>query len=267
MYDKLIEQLNEATFDTIRRKHRSIKRLFPDFDYKTRGVERKGGLRLVNQDNTRWMFKVHSGTKDDVWYDNYILFKDVGDTLKKVVLNRRLWSKSSGKVDMRAVAREFMKRVDVEVKCTCPAFQYWGSAYILSLAKYQAKYTDDETRPPNIRNPRQYGAVCKHLDRVLKVLAFYNTTMIKWLKDFYAEDITRWEKTAQAHTAMFKDLSKDLAKRKEEAPEAEPETEAPETEEEPEVALDREEEEFDEDEEEEKKKKEKEDADDSTESS
>jgi len=217
MYEDLFNELNEATFDTIRRKHRSINKLFPDFAAKTKGVERNGGLRLVSMDKNRWTFKVHSGTKKDVWYEDHILFKGVEEVLKKVVMNRRLWSKSGDKADMRQVAHEFMKKVDVEVSCTCPAFRYWGPSYILSLSKYSAQYSMDnpETRAPNVRNPRKYGAVCKHLDRVLKVMNFYGTTITKWLVQFYGDEIARWEKTALAHTAMFKKAGLELGKKQE----------------------------------------------------
>jgi len=46
---ELINEMIEATAAQIRRKHKSIKRLFPDFDAKTKGVEEKGGLKLVDQ--------------------------------------------------------------------------------------------------------------------------------------------------------------------------------------------------------------------------
>ena len=54
--DDLLEKILEANATAIRRKHRSIKRLFPDFDAKTKGVEDKGGLRFVDQDAETWKF-------------------------------------------------------------------------------------------------------------------------------------------------------------------------------------------------------------------
>jgi len=83
--DELINKIIEATAADIRRKHRSIKRLFPDFDAKTKGVEDLGGLRLVDQDASTWKFQVHSGTKNDVWYDDYLHFKNIKPTIAIVI--------------------------------------------------------------------------------------------------------------------------------------------------------------------------------------
>lgn len=221
----------EASANDVRRKHRSIKRLFPDFDDKTKGVEDMGGLRFVEQDPETWKFKIHSGTKKAVWYDAYLHFKNVKPTLERMVKDRRFWVADKTKVDLRKLAKEFMRKADIQLLCSCPADLYYGGQYIRSLDKYDAKYMDSEDRPPNVRNPKKYGAVCKHLDRLLKVLPFYSSTLAKWIADFYRRDITAWEKESQeefwggvkqAHAAM--------QKAREEAPEIEepePEVEEP----------------------------------------
>lgn len=116
---KLLDQIIEATAADIRRKHRSIKRLFPDFDVKTKGVEDKGGLRLVDQDVATWKFQVHSGTQNDVWYDNYLHFKNIKPTLERLVKDRRLWVSDKTKVDLRKLATAFMKVVDIQMFCSC----------------------------------------------------------------------------------------------------------------------------------------------------
>ena len=231
MFD-LLEKIIEADAAAIRRKHRSIKRLFPDFSIKTKGVEDKGGLRFVDQDAETWKFKIHSGTQNDLWYDAYLHFKDIKSTLERFVKDRSLWVANKTKVDFRKLSKKFMNKVDIQLFCSCPAFKYWGPAYILSLDKYDAHYTRKEERPPSVRNPKRYGAVCKHLDRLLKVLPFYGSTMSKWLKDFYSKDIANWEKESQEEfmTGVRK-AQVAVAKRREEVPEEEPkEVEEPEEE-------------------------------------
>lgn len=226
----LLEQLLEATASDIRRKHKSIKRLFPDFDAKTKGVEDKGGLRLTDQDVSTWKFKIHSGTKKDVWYDAYIHYNNIKPTLERMVKDRRLWVADKSRIDLQKLARQFMDKVDIQLFCSCPAFQYWGPAYILSLGKYDAKHTRREIRPPRVRNPRQYGMLCKHLDRLMKALPFYGSTMSKWIKDFYSKDIAKWEEEAKEEFGWVKKAAKALAKKRKEKPKEEKPKEVPEEE-------------------------------------
>lgn len=228
MFD-LLNKILEATATDIRRKHRSIKRLFPDFDLKTKGVEDKGGLKLVDQDAKTWKFKIHSGTQEGLWYDAYLSFKNVESTLERMVKDRRFWVTNKTRVDLRKLAKAFMNKADIQLFCSCPAFTYWGSAYILSLDKYDAHYTRKEVRPPSVRNPKKYGAVCKHLDRLLKVLPFYGSTFAKWIKDFYAKDIAKWEQESQEEfLGGARKAQAAIAKRREEPEIEEPEEEKPE---------------------------------------
>jgi len=235
----LFEKLIEASASDIRRKQKSIKRLFPDFDAKTKGVEDKGGLKLVNQSANRWTFKIHSGTDDSLWYDAYLNFKEVKSTLERMVKDRRLWVSDKSRVDLRKLAKQFMDKVDIQLFCSCKAFQYWGPAHILSLDKYDAMAGGrKEVRPPKERNPKKYGMLCKHLDRLLKVLPFYSGTAARWINDFYAEDIKKWEQEARETFGWAKAVGKALGKRREEKPITPPPVEPepkPELEVEPEV--------------------------------
>ena len=223
----LLDKILEASAADIRRKHRSIKRLFPDFDIKTKGVEDKGGLRLVDQDNKTWKFKIHSGTSD-IWYDAYLSFKNPKQTLERMVKDRRFWVADKTKVDLRKIAKAFMNKADIQLFCSCPAFKFWGPAFILSLDKYDAQYTRKEIRPPSVRNPKRYGAVCKHLDRLLKVFPFYGSTLAKWIKDFYAKDIAKWEQESQEEfLGGVRKAQAAVTKRREEPEVEEPEKEQP----------------------------------------
>lgn len=227
----------EATTTDIRRKQKSIKRLFPDFDVKTKGVEDKGGLKLVDQDVDTWKFKVHSGTQDDLWYDNFVHFKNVRPTLERLVKDRRLWVSDRSRVDLRKLAKEFMDKVDVQLLCSCPADIFYGGHYIRSLGKYDAKYTSKELRSPRVRNPKQLGAVCKHLDRLLKALPFYQATAAKWISDFYGKDIAKWEKEAKAEFGWIKKIARFFKGNKKETPKVEPKVEGPQAEKPPEEEM------------------------------
>lgn len=71
---------------------------------------------------------------------------------------------------------------DVQLHCDDPSFLFWGYQYILSqlgASVYQ------EPRYPNIRNPGLRGVVCKHLNRVLRALPFYNGDLAKVIRDRY----------------------------------------------------------------------------------
>jgi len=212
----IFKHIQEATTSQLKRKQKSITRLFPTFPDRVKAIADNGGIRLESVEDELWKFKIHSGTKKDVWYDAYLLFKDIIPTLVKVIKDRRLWVGDKSRIDRKKLARKFMDVVDIQIKCSCPAFQYWGPAYILSLGKYDAKYTDREIRPPRIRNPKQYGAFCKHLQNLMKVLPFYTDTAMKWLSDFYEKDIKAFEKETQEEYGWIKKVAKKLGKKKEE---------------------------------------------------
>jgi len=215
MFD-LVENMLEATATDIRRKQQSIKRLFPDWDVKTRGVEDKGGIRLDHQDTETWKFRLHSGTEDGLWYDGYLHFKNIIPTLAVLVGDKRLWVADGSRVDLSKLAKEFMDKVDIQLLCSCPSDLYWGSHYIRSLGKYDAKYTKRELRRPGVRNPKELGCLCKHLDRLVHALPFYIGTMARWLKNFHSDDIAKLETEAKRKYSWLKKIVKVLKRRKEE---------------------------------------------------
>lgn len=220
--------IKEATLSDIHRKQKSVTRLFPTFFDRERQVELMGGIKLVDIDDDNFHFKVHSGTKKDVWYDCMLHFKNVKELLGKLVMNRKLWVTDRSKVDLRKIAAEFAAHIDVQIFCSCPADLYYGGHYIRSRPKYDAKYTDPENRPPDERNPHQYGAHCKHLQAVMKALPWYTGTIAKWLRDFYANDIIKFEEQARK---QFGPMRRTPARRKRPVkPREKPEEEAKPTE-------------------------------------
>ena len=221
----LLDEITEATTKQLQRKQKSITRLFPTFPDRVQAVASNGGIRLQDVEDELWKFRVSSGTEKGVWYDIYLKFLDIIPTLVKIVKDRRLWIKDKSRIDRRKLARKFLNVVNVQLKCSCPAFQYWGPAYILSLGKYNAKFTNREIRPPRIRNPKQYGSFCKHIANLMKVLPFYTDTMMGWLEDFYSDDIKEFEKETRKEFGWAKKAGKELGKKKEETEEEEKEEE------------------------------------------
>lgn len=184
--------LNEANLkDLIKKQKTEINQLFPDFDAKVKGVAKRGGIRLKELGPTVWSFKIHSGTKDDLWYDAYLKFKNLDKYFRKFIADKNLWTSDKKKIDMRKLADKILWSADVEFTDTCKATQYWGSAYILSRPHINAKYGKKEHRRPKVRNPLEKGAYCKHIQILMQVLPFYKTTMAKWLKDFYSKEIDK----------------------------------------------------------------------------
>jgi len=54
---------------------------------------------------------------------------------------------------------------EVRVRCDCPGFLYWGWQFV--AGKNKAISRPFTTRAPKVRNPKQEGAVCKHIYAVL----------------------------------------------------------------------------------------------------
>lgn len=77
---------------------------------------------------------------------------------------------------------------DVRLYCDDPSFLYWGYQYILT--QLDASMVP-ETRYPVENNPELRGIVCKHLNRVLHVLPFYNADIAKAIKDQWGGDIDK----------------------------------------------------------------------------
>lgn len=93
----------------------------------------------------------------------------------------------------------------------CPADLYWGGQYIRT--QKSAKYTEPENRAPNVRNPKQYGAMCKHLQLVFDLLPHYGQTMASYLKKHYKKLIKGTEKATVKQVGMVKKVAKTLKKR------------------------------------------------------
>jgi hypothetical protein len=58
---------------------------------------------------------------------------------------------------------------DVFLHCTCPAFQYWGSAY--NSTEREFNLGPNEERAPDVRDPRRENWVCKHVLRAARFMS------------------------------------------------------------------------------------------------
>jgi hypothetical protein len=223
MQDMVNNIINELAMTDISRKQRSIKSLFPTFDDRVKNVAAAGGVRLVERELDQWNFEVHSAERN-IWYQDVVKFKNLPETIAKHARNKMLWNKDKTRVDTRFLAQAVLDDVDIEIFCSCPAFQYWGPAYILT--QRGAKYTAPEDRPPRIRNPKQYGAMCKHMQLVFDVLSFFGGDMSKHIREFYPDIVAQAEEEVLKTTQAVKKAASTF-KKKEAGEEEETEQEEP----------------------------------------
>jgi hypothetical protein len=160
--------LAEATMsDLVRNVDSGSKKRAAKVDYKFK--EMKDGGLLV--------FQTTSGTRNDndMWYTQYIrlvAFDEVMDGNEDASLQDKV----------RLLLQE-----PIEVYCDCPAFLYYGFAYMGSILDY--KYGKDEDRKPVKRNPKEEGSVCKHLYRILKRWSMQSSRVVGALSKRIAQDM------------------------------------------------------------------------------
>lgn len=212
MFGKILEY----TYNDMVRKQMSVTRLFPQFPDRVKAVAHHGGVRLKEMFPETWHFTVTSGTQDGLRYDVYVKFKNIYEQLKKFVPNQKLWKKDKSGVDYRKLAAEVLNNVDLETSCSCPATLYWGQDYIRTQKK--AQYGEPEDRRPKIRNPREYGSLCKHGDLVFEVLPAHTTTFASHLKKYFSKTVAQIEQAAMATTKAAKTVATELGKRAEREP-------------------------------------------------
>ena len=205
-YNQLIQ---EIVYSDLLTKQKSITRLFPPFFARVRKIANMSGVSLFNQKLGLWHFKVASSNGVDK-YDVFMEFSDIIVQLEKFVMDRRLWKINKSGVDLRRLSAVLLNRINLKIKCSCPAFQYWGPAYILT--RRDAIYGKGENRPPIKRNPKQYGAYCKHCNLLLDVLPMYGGTFANYLKKFYDRKIKELEDESRKQYKGIKKITKFLGK-------------------------------------------------------
>lgn len=161
--DVLGYQLNEMNFRDM------VARIDPNF--LKQGVRARAlrGLRLQQMDNDTMIFYVTSSEIDlnGIEYMNLIRFMD--------------WDDIASDQDSlpRERALRLLNESDIQVHCDDPSFLYWGYQFICT--QLQASVYEED-RPPHTNNPGMRGIVCKHLNRVLRSLPFYNGDIAKVIR-------------------------------------------------------------------------------------
>lgn len=215
MYSQLVEKiLREITYNGIMRKQASIGRLFPTFPSRVRAVAAQGGVTLVEKMPDTWHFKVPSSKGDGVKYDVYVRFRNIEEMIKKYASDKRLWNKAGTRVNFTLLASEVLNSVDIETDCACPADLYYGGEYLKTQRK--AQYDHEENRPPDVRNPKQYGIMCKHGELVFEVLPMYTTTFAEFLRMYWVDVVDNAVDAATKDMSGFRKAADELGQREKE---------------------------------------------------
>ena len=202
--------MNEINFNRLRTKQKSIGKLFPEFGQRVKTVASKGGVEMREMMPDFWHFTVTSGTKEGVKYDVYVEFTNIPEMIKKYAGDQSLWKKDKSGPKYTLLAAEILNSVDMKFSCSCPADLYWGGAYIKT--QRDAQFGRQENRPPNIRNPRQYGAYCKHTELMASVLPNYTSTFASFLKKYWSDDVDNAVEAFTAQKAAFGAVGDELKK-------------------------------------------------------
>lgn len=119
------------------------------------------GIRLAGFDGDTMIFDVNRAEYDE----NGIVYK--------CLVKFDEWEQVGQDADLKAneKARMILWVGNLRLHCTDPSFLFWGYQQILS--QLDAAIFPEE-RYPGERNPTQRGVVCKHLNRVLRVLPFHS---------------------------------------------------------------------------------------------
>lgn len=135
----------------------------PGYEPRMRGISYQGF-----REDTMIFFVTHSSEYPErakpAYYENAVRFM--------------AWDEVGGDPNLtpKEKASLLLWSSDVQLHCDDPSFLYWGYQYILSTMDAAMI---PEFRYPKINNPGLEGIVCKHLNRVLHVLPFYNADLMK----------------------------------------------------------------------------------------
>lgn len=194
--------INEYTYDQLTKKQASIDSLFPGrFRPRVAAVKSNGGVSLETMQPDRWEFSIASGTTPGKKYDAIVNFDNLMDIVSAQAQNKYLWTKNNTKIDLRKMAKAVLEDGNLQIVCSCPADLYYGGQYIRT--KKNSKYTEPEKRPPNIRNKKQYGAYCKHLEVLMQSFNFFNSDMAHFLKKYYSKEIIALEDAVKQQQAVI----------------------------------------------------------------
>lgn len=204
--------VNEKPVADIMRKQKSIYRLFPQFDDRVDAVRAAGGVDLVEEGPDTWKFTIASATEAGKKYTAVLHFSDLPGQIQQKAKNRALWVKDGSRVDYNKLAAAIIDDVDVKIDHTdCPAYNWWGQKYINT--QRATAYRDPQNIRPKDRNPKEYGALCKHLQVLFEQLPFYTSTFAKLLKRYHSDTVAEIEKSTKKTVAGIGRAADFLGKR------------------------------------------------------
>lgn len=201
--------INEEPIGSIIQKQDDITRLFPTFYDRAKQVGIAGGVHLDDEEPGIWYFKANSVSRPGHKYDVVVQFSNIRELIKYFGKDKGNWTKEGDRIDLRKLAADVWENADLKIMCGCPAATYWGFNYIQT--KRKTKFGYQERRPPRIRNPREHGIMCKHMQVVIDVLPFYKGDLAGHIKRFFMADVQAVEKAMapkkpEPYKAGFKPL-------------------------------------------------------------
>lgn len=119
------------------------------------------GIQLQGFDDNMAQFVINSSEyqSNRIKYQCAVKFDEWDDVLQ------------DGSFNNNERARMLLWVGNIRLHCTCPSFLYHGYQYLLGAVDASI-YPED--RKPQKSNPDERGIVCKHLNRILRVLPFYS---------------------------------------------------------------------------------------------
>lgn len=202
------ESVNESPIPDLKKRQSSIYKLFPEFDSRVSAVRSAGGIRLKKESPGLWEFAVASVSHVGARYTVYMQFPDLKEEAVALARDARNWNKDETAPDYQEIGVALLNKTDVRLKCTCPAFLYWGDAYILT--QNADIYGDKENRPPRVRNPKGEGVMCKHSQAVFDQIPFFARDLGSHLKKFYSKEMQAAMDKAKAEKDKFKAVARQL---------------------------------------------------------
>ena len=196
-YQSLTNKLFEVKYKEVADKQKSIVNLFPSFYDRVNKVKEHGGTQLTKTEGEVWTFKVRAGDdarfkRGDV-YSVRVFFDGIENSIEEGAKQRGNWTKSGEHLNLSALGAWGINHCDLSFSCNCKASRYWGPNY--QRTQVGAELDHDEQRPPDVRNPNQYGINCKHVQNLMDTLQFYSGTFAtEILKKYYSKFILDLEK-------------------------------------------------------------------------
>jgi hypothetical protein len=123
-------------------------------------------VRFLGVEGNILSFFVPSPTKINRW-TTFVQFIEWDEQVRDLTLNAV------------EAARLLLWSGNIRVHCPCPAFAFWGHAFV---ATELGMAIHPETRYPHIRNPTLLGVCCKHLRRTTLVLGAHLADMASAIK-------------------------------------------------------------------------------------